>query len=84
MRSRLDVVVLSEEDVVTVLNAAETTNVKTFKNTTRATVKTSCTPTASLTTQQNSGSPQTERIPLCVPTAESLRHSGKTTHCCPL
>lgn len=85
VRSRLDVVVLSEEDVVTVLHAAETTHVQTLKTRRRKRRETGrCAPTALLTTQQNSGSPQTERIPLCVPTAESLRHSGKTTHCCPL
>lgn len=88
MRSSPDVVILPEEDVVTVLHAAETTQVHTcpnIKNNDESSNKHALhTDGRLLTIQQNSESPQTERIPLCVPTAESLRHSGKITHCCPL
>lgn len=83
MRSGPDVVILSEEDVVTVLHTAETANKRTNEKKQKADRQLNVC-WVKHTIRQSSGSRQTECTPLYVPAAASLRHSGKITRYCPL
>lgn len=84
MRSGPDVAILSEQDVVTVLHTAETANRHTRITGKSTNKKQQVADRRKHTIQRSSGSRRTECTPPYVPAAGSLRHSGKTTRCCPL